>query len=150
MTQDEFNAIKNGLKEKKPRLASAKDNKYKRELDLIFMSLRLGVEREYKFHPTRKWRWDYALPAIKVCVEYQGLNFGHGGASGHQTIKGIVAENWKYSEGAIDGWCIVLINAVSIESGLAHDLIKRAVESRGRKTCLLTKRRLHYAKSDGE
>ena len=130
MTQEEFDAIQGGVEAKRPRPVSVKDNKYKAQVELIFQALGVDIVREYRFHETRKWRWDWALPAIKVCFEYQGLNFGHGGASGHQTIKGIVGENHKYSEGSIAGWCIILVNAVSVESGLAHDLIRRAIDSR--------------------
>jgi hypothetical protein len=106
------------------------DNKYKKQIELIFLVLKQDVVREYKFHPTRKWRFDYALPDLKVAVEYQGLNFGHGGPSGHQTIKGIAAENEKLSEAAIAGWCVVLVDAISVKIGLAHSLIKKAIESR--------------------
>ncbi|MDP2643700.1 MAG: hypothetical protein Q8P24_02055 [Desulfobacterales bacterium] len=132
LTQEEYDAIRSGVQEKKTIARSTvKDSKYKRGLELIFLSLGLEVEREYRFHETRKWRFDYALPAMKIAIEYEGLNF-HGGASGHQTIKGVAGGNEKYSEAAIAGWCLILVNALSLESGVAHDLIRRAVDSRTR------------------
>lgn len=104
-------------------------NKYKQEIDLIFMSLCIDVVKEYKFHASRRWRWDWAVPDIKVAVEYQGLNFA-GGKSSHQTIGGVTGDCEKYSEAAIDGWCLILVTAISVDNGLAHDLILRAVNSR--------------------
>lgn len=29
-------------------------------------------EREYKFHPTRNWRFDFAWPSLKIAVEVDG------------------------------------------------------------------------------
>ena len=128
---EEFTALqkRNVMDKQVPKIKNM-DNKYKREIDFIFMALGLDVVKEYRFHEKRKWRFDWALPAIKVCVEYEGLNFRGGGASGHQTIKGVAAGNEKYSEASIAGWCLVLVNAISVDSGLAHDLIKRAVSGR--------------------
>ena len=128
---EEFTALqkRNVMDKQVPKIKNM-DNKYKREIDLIFMALGIDVVKEYRFDDKRKWKFDFALPAIKVAVEYEGLNFRHGGASGHQTIKGVTAGNEKYSEASIAGWCLVLVNALSVESGLAHDLIKRAVDGR--------------------
>ncbi len=128
---EEFTELqkRNDANEKAPKIKRM-DNKYHKELELIFMALGLDVVKEYQFDDKRKWKFDFALPAIKVAVEYEGLNFRHGGASGHQTIKGVAAGNEKYSEASIAGWCLVLVNALSVESGLAHDLIKRAVDGR--------------------
>lgn len=28
--------------------------------------------KEFQFHPTRRWRFDYAIPAKKVAVEVDG------------------------------------------------------------------------------
>ena len=155
LTPQEYETIKNRNEETKsaPRIKRA-DNKYKQQLELIFLALKCDVVREYKFHEGRKWRWDYWIvsccgePVDKLAIEYQGLNFGHGGASGHQTIKGIAAENEKYSEGAIAGWCIILVNAISVESGLAHQLIKRALDSRRVGYTLAPSVRIHGALED--
>lgn len=31
---------------------------------------------EYRFHPTRKWRFDYAWPKLLVALEMQGVSYG--------------------------------------------------------------------------
>lgn len=33
--------------------------------------------REHQFHPTRKWRFDFASPALKLAIEIQGNGGGH-------------------------------------------------------------------------
>lgn len=42
-------------------------------------------EAEHKFHPTRKWRFDFAWPDFKVALENDGgvwINGGHNRGSG--------------------------------------------------------------------
>lgn len=109
-------------------------NKYKQMIDLVLLSQNLVVEKEYQFDQKRKWRFDYAIgpDSEKIAIEYEGLNFTSGSASGHQTIKGVVNGNEKYSRAAIMGWCVILVDAVSVRSGLAYTLIKDAIESRRR------------------
>jgi len=36
-------------------------------------------EREYRFHATRKWRFDFAWPDSKVAIEIDGGGFAFGG-----------------------------------------------------------------------
>ncbi len=127
----EFEALKNrNTGAKKAPATKRTDNKYKAEIDRIFAVLGCDVVKEYRFHKTRLWRWDYCIPEpIKIAVEYQGLAF-HGGTSRHQTLTGIAGDNIKFSEGAIAGWLIILVDATSVASGEAHSLIKRAIDSR--------------------
>ena len=32
----------------------------------------LETKREYRFHPTREWRFDFAIPAAHVAIEVEG------------------------------------------------------------------------------
>lgn len=34
--------------------------------------LKIEVVKEYLFHPTRKWRFDYAIPDHKIALEVEG------------------------------------------------------------------------------
>lgn len=52
------------------------------------------VEREYKFHPERKWRADFAIPDKKILVEYEGINSEK---SRHTTITGYTGDSEKYN-----------------------------------------------------
>ncbi|MDE0005597.1 MAG: hypothetical protein OXQ29_23145 [Rhodospirillaceae bacterium] len=50
--------------------------------------------REYRFHPTRKWRFDFAWPERRVAVEIEGIKYGDVGR--HQHGAGFVADCEKY------------------------------------------------------
>ena len=39
---------------------------------LLLKSLKIEFVREYRFHPTRKWRSDFFLPQKRVLVEIEG------------------------------------------------------------------------------
>ncbi len=65
--------------------------------------------REYRFDPTRKWRFDFAWPEEKVAVELEGMGRkgkGWGGSGGHQTVAGFSADCEKYNAAAELGWCV--------------------------------------------
>lgn len=85
-------------------------------------------EPEVRFHPRRRWRWDLAFPRYLVAVERQGSTWTFGR---HTRGKGYANDCVKSAEGQIMGWLVVAVTADMIRSGLALDLIRRALESRG-------------------
>ena len=83
------------------------------------------VEREYKFHPIRMWRADFALPEYHVLVEVQGgIYKPH---TGHNTPSGLIRDYKKANEAAILGWCYLQFDRAAIESGEALNTIIRAM-----------------------
>ena len=46
---------------------------------IILKELKLKAEKEYRFHPKRKWKMDYAIPSIMVGVEVEGGLWKEGG-----------------------------------------------------------------------
>ena len=94
---------------------------YKQELDLFLMSLQPihGImTREWKFHNTRKWRFDWAFIQSEIAVEYEGMPYKVA-KSGHTTIKGYTSNLEKYNEATLLGWKVLRFNAKMIENGLA-------------------------------
>src|ERR1044072_7837334 len=73
---------------------------------LVAWSLANGIHvvQEHKFHPERKWRFDFALPDKKIGIEYEGLNSSK---SGHTTLQGYTKDTEKYREAAIMGWTLL-------------------------------------------
>lgn len=67
---------------------------------------------EYRFHPDRKWRFDYAWPAFKVAVEIQG--FGKGGFGGHQRQAGVEKDNEKCNMALTMGWRVLRYDTRSL------------------------------------
>ena len=75
--------------------------------DLFCLACRtIGVEvvREYRFHPVRKWRFDYAVPASRVALEVEG-GVWKGGR--HTSPKGFLGDMDKYNAAVLLGWRVV-------------------------------------------
>src|SRR5688572_430123 len=62
--------------------------------------------REYRFHPSRRWRFDLAWPALMVAFECEGGAW-MGGRGRHTTGAGFSADCEKYSVAASMGWCVI-------------------------------------------
>ena len=62
------------------------------------------LQKEYKFHPTRKWRFDYAIPEIKIAIEVEGGIFSNGR---HTRGLGYLKDMEKYNEATILGWSLL-------------------------------------------
>ena len=102
-----------------------KPNPYKQSLELIFKSLNVTPEREYIYHPIRKWRIDYYFPEQMIAIEYEGMAYT-GGKSRHTTISGFTKDCDKYNEMALMGITLLRFNAEMINKGKALQQIKRA------------------------
>jgi very-short-patch-repair endonuclease len=64
----------------------------------------IPVEKEYRFHPIRKWRFDFAIPSKMIAIEYEGLNSLK---SGHTTLSGYTKDTEKYNEAQALGWKVI-------------------------------------------
>lgn len=60
--------------------------------------------REHRFHPVRKWRFDYAWVEQKVALEQEGGVF-RGGR--HTSGVGFVKDMEKYNTATMLGWRII-------------------------------------------
>jgi len=58
-------------------------------------------EKEYRFHPTRKWRFDFAYPAQKIAIEIEGAVWF---AGRHTRGSGFLADCEKYNTAVSLGW----------------------------------------------
>jgi hypothetical protein len=89
-------------------------------------------EREYVFHPTRKWRFDFAWPALLVAVEIEGLVVRKLGGQlvlggRHATIGGFQEDCIKYAEAACLGWHVLRFNQALVRKLDALDFTIRAL-----------------------
>lgn len=76
------------------------------------------LETEYRFHPDRKWRFDWAIPALKIAIEYEGL---FAAKSRHTTISGFSNDTEKYNACQASGWRLLRYTAKNY-TNLVHDL----------------------------
>jgi very-short-patch-repair endonuclease len=75
-----------------------------------------GFEREYRFHPIRKWRFDFADPEMKIAVECEGGVYSGGR---HTRGKGFENDCEKYNAATVMGWRVLRFSRRFIENGQA-------------------------------
>ena len=110
MNSKEFNKIKNTLRDKT-------------FLQLCKVHGLKEPEREFKFHPKRRWRFDFAFPLEKIAIEVQGGIFMK--KSGHNSGIGILQDYEKYNNAVISGWRVLQINSPDLNKVETMEMIKK-------------------------
>ena len=95
------------------------------EVQLRATGMPMGVA-EYRFHPTRRWRFDRAWPDAKVAIEIQGLTGGAGGR--HQRRDGYQIDLEKIHAAMAMGWTVIPCTFDQVKSGEALALLKDKLE----------------------
>ena len=85
-------------------------------------------EREYRFHPRRRWAFDFAWPAAMLAVEVEGGVWAQGR---HTRGAGFIADCEKYNEATLIGWRVLRVTGQHIDDGSAIDWIRRALVEQG-------------------
>jgi len=83
----------------------------------------LEYQREYKFHPQRHWRFDYALIEKGIAIEYEGI-YGKD-KSRHTNVRGYAEDCRKYNEAQLLGWAVIRITNDMLKDGTCTKLIER-------------------------
>ena len=86
-----------------PTTLNMKQNNF---IKLVKAATGLDCMAEWRFHPSRKWRFDYAIPAAMVAVEVEGGVFTGGR---HTTGAGFTADLEKYNTAESMGWHVLRI-----------------------------------------
>ena len=84
--------------------------------------------REFCFHPTRKWRFDFAWPDKKLAVECEGGTFSGGR---HTTGSGFEKDSEKYNAAVLQGWRVLRFTSTAIRSGVALQTVLVAMDMTG-------------------
>jgi very-short-patch-repair endonuclease len=80
------------------------------------------LEREVKFHASRRWRADFAHLASRTLIEIEGGIFLPGGGR-HSRGAGYAKDAEKYLEAVLAGWTVIRLT----ERQLEIDFIERIV-----------------------
>jgi len=72
--------------------------------------------REYRFHPVRRWRFDFAWPELMISVECEGGIHSNGR---HNRAKGFEQDAEKYNEATKLGWRVYRFSTGQIVRGEA-------------------------------
>lgn len=89
----------------------------KRAIEMsLFILKREGTIPDYvqelQFSNTRKFRFDWAVPSLKIAIEYEGLMSEK---SGHTTIHGYTKDCIKYNLAALEGWKVLRYTALNYQ-----------------------------------
>lgn len=88
-----------------------------------------GWVEEYRFHPERRWRFDFALPEKKLAIEIDG---GIWNAGRHSRGKGQINDMEKGNAAVCLGWQILHFEPRMISDGYAMRVVQWIHEQGGR------------------
>lgn len=97
-----------------------------RDVFTVICRTDLHVEcvKEYRFHPTRKWRFDYAIPEYKIALEVEGGVWTRGR---HTSPKGFLGDIEKYNTATLMGWRVFRTTPDELYKLSTINLIKSAI-----------------------
>jgi very-short-patch-repair endonuclease len=84
----------------------------------------LDFEKEYRFAPPRRWRFDFAFPAWKLAVEIEGGAFASGR---HTRGVGFTNDLVKYNEALSRGWRVLRVSPQMVEDGRAMTWLQAVI-----------------------
>ena len=82
------------------------------------------VVKEYRFHPIRRWRFDYAIIDKKIAIEIEGGAFTQGR---HTRGVGFVNDMEKYNNAVLLGWRILRFTPEQMKNANTYCFIKRVI-----------------------
>ncbi|MGL5912790.1 MAG: hypothetical protein ACRCZB_01395 [Bacteroidales bacterium] len=120
MTTDKQTPVKTKKKPQKP-LKQPKTDMF---TAICKSDLKIEVVKEHIFHPTRKWRFDYAIPELKIALEVEG---GVWTGGRHTRPQGFLGDIEKYNAGALLGWRIFRTTPNDLCKLKTLNMIKEAI-----------------------
>ena len=86
--------------------------------------LKTECVRELRFHPVRRWRFDYAIPSHKVAIEVEGGVWTQGR---NTRPKGFLGDMEKYNTATALGWRILRVTPDTLATTQTLNLIKQTI-----------------------
>lgn len=77
--------------------------------------------KEHRFHPVRRWRFDYAFVEQKVAVEIEGAVWTRGR---HTRGAGFLKDMEKYNTATVMGWKIYRMTPAHVSESIHYENIK--------------------------
>ncbi len=75
-------------------------------------------QQEHRFHPVRRWRFDFAWPDLMVAIEAEGGTWTRGR---HTRGKGFEDDCEKYNAATASGWHVIRFTRGMVDDGRAFD-----------------------------
>ena len=103
-----------------------------KEMGFLLDHYKIRYVREYKFHDTRKWRFDFALTDWWIAIEVEGGIFSNGR---HVRGRGYTQDLLKYNAAVTLGWLVLRYTTAQINGNVIddiHKVMERRKDERGR------------------
>lgn len=99
-----------------------------RDVFTIICKTDLNVEciKEFKFHPERRWRFDYAIPQYKIALEVEGGVWTQGR---HTRPQGFLGDVEKYNTATLMGWRVFRTTPTDLYRTATVNLLKTAIKT---------------------
>lgn len=82
------------------------------------------AEREWRFHPTRMWRFDFCWPGRRLALEVEGGVWARGR---HTRGSGYTKDLEKYNAAAMLGFRVLRFTTDQVKDGSAIALLREAL-----------------------
>ena len=89
------------------------------------LCLKEQPEREYRFHPERRWRFDFAWPPYQIALEIEGGTWVRGR---HGRGAGFKEDCEKYNAAVLMGWKVFRVTSDMVTDGSALNLVEQALK----------------------
>lgn len=108
------------------KTAQKQNTQQLRDVFTVIMKTDFGLEcvKEYRFHPKRLWRFDYAFPEHKIALEVEGGVWTQGR---HTRAEGFLGDIEKYNTATLMGWRVFRCTPSTQYTRATFDLIKNAI-----------------------
>jgi very-short-patch-repair endonuclease len=96
---------------------------------VAYVKQETGVKlvKEYKFHPKRRWKFDYACPERKIAIEVEGGVWNNGR---HTRGKGFIGDIEKYNNASVMGWTLIRVTPDTLLTNETIEFVRQAVDSK--------------------
>lgn len=86
--------------------------------------LHVECVKEFKFHPVRRWRFDYAIPEHKIALEVEG---GVWTGGRHTSSVGFLNDMEKYNTATLMGWRVLRTTPEELYRLKTLEMLKTAI-----------------------
>lgn len=109
------------------RARTAKRSSKERAALFVALCVARGLpkpEPEFRFHPTRRWRFDFLFPG-NLALEVEGGIWNNGA---HVRGAHFLSDCAKYNEAALMGYTVLRVSTQQVDSGEVFELLARALK----------------------
>lgn len=109
---------------KKKRQKAAKQPERDVFTTICKTDLKVECVKEFRFHPKRLWRFDYAIPDRKIALEVEGGVWTNGR---HTRSQGFLGDMEKYNTATLMGWRVLRTTPTELYKLKTIEMIKDAI-----------------------